>query len=285
MRQAQPVADAGRGRAARGDVAARPFVVGNWKMWGPRTALAEIEAIAAAARAHPAVRVALCLPATLIDMAHRQAPGLAIGGQDCHAEPEGAHTGSISAGLLREAGASLVLIGHSERRQAGERDADVRAKLHAARAGGLRAIVCVGEPAEAHAHAAAHVERQLAASLADAAPEGLAIAYEPVWAIGAGCAAEMDGIAAMHAAIRTYVRRRFGPDHRRVPILYGGSVDPANAAAILAIDGVAGVLVGGASRDATRFASIIAAAARLASHQIRMPSADRICVRCSGQVV
>jgi triosephosphate isomerase len=258
MRQAQPVADAGRGRAAWGE-AARPFIVGNWKMWGPRTALAEIDAIAAEAHAHPEVEVALCLPATLVDAARALAPGLAIGGQDCHAEPEGAFTGCISAGLLRDAGASLVLLGHSERRRlCGERDADIRGKLRAARAAGLAAIVCVGEPAEARGDAAEYVRRQLIDALEDAAPEGLTIAYEPVWAIGTGRAADPAAIAAIHGTIRGCLQAIFGQDHRKIAILYGGSVDPENASAILAARDVAGVLVGTASRSARTFGAIIA---------------------------
>jgi triosephosphate isomerase len=258
MRQAQPMADAGRGRTAWGE-AARPFVVGNWKMWGPRAALAEIDGIAAAARAHPEVDVALCLPATLIEAARARAPDLAIGGQDCHAEAEGAFTGSVSAGLLREAGASLALLGHSERRRlCGERDADVRDKLRAARAAGLTAIVCVGEPAEARAHAADYVRQQLIEMLEDAAPEGLTIAYEPIWAIGIGRAADARAIATIHSAIRGCLQALFGEHHRQIGILYGGSVDPDNVAAVLTASEVAGVLVGSASRSARTFAAIIA---------------------------
>ncbi len=233
-----------------------PLVVGNWKMWGPRSALPEIDAIATVARAHPEVQLALCLPATLIDVAVARAPDLMIGAQDCHAERDGAYTGCVSASLLREAGASIVLVGHSERRRlCGERDADVCAKLRGVRAGGLRPILCVGEPAEERDRAADYVCRQLAE-----ARDKLAIAYEPIWAIGAGRAAEPGEIAAMHATIGAFLHRRYGAQGHQIPVLYGGSVDPANAAAILGIDGVAGVLVGAASRDARSFASIVASA-------------------------
>ncbi len=232
----------------------RKLIAGNWKMHGSLAALAEIDAVGLAQARHPGVDVAICPPFTLIAPACGR--GVAIGAQDCHAEPTGAHTGCVSAAMLVEAGATCCIVGHSERRaDHGETDAMVRAKAKAAMAAGLAAILCVGETrAERDAgRAKAVVTAQLAGSL-PAQRKALAIAYEPVWAIGTGLIPTLADIADMHAAIRAVV----GPVVR---ILYGGSVKPENAAEILRIADVDGALVGGASLTAAAFVPIIAAAA------------------------
>jgi triosephosphate isomerase len=242
----------------------RKLVAGNWKMNGNLAALAELAAIAEAARAAGGVDVVICPPFTLIAAAAARATGLAIGGQDCHPAPSGAHTGSVSAAMLKEAGAKLVIVGHSERRaEAGETDSMVRDKAAAALAAGLQTIVCVGE-SEAERLAGRALERvggQLAASLPDPEGEGkLVVAYEPIWAIGTGRTATPADVAEMHSAIRTNLVNRFGDAGSRVRILYGGSVNAANAAALFAVDDVDGALVGGASLTADQFVPIIAAA-------------------------
>jgi triosephosphate isomerase (TIM) len=223
------------------------LVAGNWKMNGLRgDGLALARDIAARAREPHRCELLVCPPATLL-VAIGEAlgsSGVALGGQDCHTEPKGAFTGCISAEMLRDAGCSHAIVGHSERRHTcGETDADVRAKTLAAWRAGLVAIVCVGETrAEREAGLAKSVvEAQLAGSLPDrATPENLIVAYEPVWAIGTGLTPTMADIAEMHAAIRAHI-----PSGTR--ILYGGSVNPKNAAEILALEEVDGALVGGAS--------------------------------------
>ena len=243
----------------------RKLVAGNWKMNGNRSALGELAAIAAAAREAPGVDVAICPPFTLIPLAVPRAGGLTIGGQDCHSRDSGAFTGSVSAPMLADAGAKLVIVGHSERRaEQGETDEAVRAKAEAALRHGLTAIVCVGE-SETEREAGRHVERvtgQLAGSLPDAAEAGLVVAYEPIWAIGTGRTATPGDVAEMHAAIRDTLLARFGEAGGRVRILYGGSVNPGNAASLFAVDDVDGALVGGASLTAAQFVPIIEAAAR-----------------------
>jgi triosephosphate isomerase (TIM) len=229
----------------------RKLIAGNWKMHGSRAALGEIDAIAVAGIA--GVDVAICPPFPLIERACGR--GVAIGGQDCHGEPSGAHTGCVSAAMLAEAGATFCIVGHSERRaDQGETDAQVRTKAEAAVGAGLTAIVCVGETlAQRDAgEALAVVRSQLAGSLPDAR-DGLVVAYEPVWAIGTGRVPSQDDIAAIHAAIRSVVGES-------VPILYGGSVKPSNAAEILHIANVDGALVGGASLTAADFVPIVRAA-------------------------
>ena len=194
-------------------MAFKRLVAGNWKMHGTSAELVEIETISVASRA-AACDVALCLPATLIERAARSVPGLAIGGQDCHWADHGAHTGDVSARLLKDAGATLTIVGHSERRAAyGEADADVRAKAEAALAAGLSVILCVGESLEVReaGEAVALVCRQLDASLPPAAEEGgLAVAYEPIWAIGTGRIPSMEDIAEMHAALRRGLITAYG---------------------------------------------------------------------------
>lgn len=211
-------------------------------------------------------RVALCPPATLIA---RMAWGLRggsveIGGQDCHTATSGAYTGSVSGELLVDAGASLVILGHSERRQGlGETDADVSAKVEAALAAGLEPIICVGETLhEREAGREIEVVRsQVLGSLPDALNgKAFAVAYEPVWAIGTGLTPTLEQIEAVHRAVRSAMVERLGDSGRQAPILYGGSVKPSNAAEILAVAEVGGALVGGASLKAADFLGIIRAA-------------------------
>ena len=241
----------------------RRLIAGNWKMNGTSAALGEVSAIARAAAEHRAVDVALCLPATLIGRAVEVAPGFAIGGQDVHANPDGAHTGCISAAMLLDAGASLAIVGHSERRSdQHESDADVRAKAQAGLAAGLHVILCVGESDEvrSNGNAVSHVIDQLDASLPDD-PSRLSIAYEPIWAIGTGKVAGVAEIGTMHAALRQRLVVTYGAAGEGVRILYGGSVKASNAAEIFAVPDVDGALVGGASLTAADFVPIIEAAA------------------------
>ena len=243
-------------------MAGRKLIVGNWKMNGTARDLDQVRAIAEGAG--EGTDVALCLPATLIDRAARMVPSLAIGGQDVHASGSGAHTGDISAAMLRDAGARLTIIGHSERREAhGESDSDVRSKAEAARAAGLNVILCVGESLDVRetGQAVTTVSGQLDASL-PAEPVD-AIAYEPIWAIGTGKVPSVDDVAAMHAALRQRLVAAYGEDGNNVRILYGGSVKASNAAEIFAIADVDGALVGGASLKAGDFLPIVHAAAKV----------------------
>jgi triosephosphate isomerase (TIM) len=246
-------------------MALRKLVAGNWKMHGLSSDLAEIKAIADAARGYPAVDVALCVPAILIDRAVRAVPDFAIGGQDVHHAEKGAHTGCTSALMLLDAGASLTIVGHSERRDAQrESDEQVKAKAEAALSVGLGAILCVGESLELRERgvAVATVVAQLDGSLPPSL-EGeaeLAVAYEPIWAIGTGKIPTIDEISEMHAAIRAKLRERYGTPGGQVRILYGGSVKPSNAKEIFAIENVDGALVGGASLKAADFLPIVGAA-------------------------
>jgi len=237
------------------------LAAGNWKMHGLAADLAEARALAAAFP-EPSVEVLLCPPATLIA---RMAvtlggSGLRVGGQDCHAEETGAHTGDVSAAMLADAGASHVILGHSERRaDHGETSAQVAAKVGAAWHAGLTAIVCLGETEEERASGRTLdvVAAQLAQSLpAGATGENTVVAYEPVWAIGSGRTPSEDEIAEVHAFLREQL-----PD-RGIRLLYGGSVKAANAEAVFAVPGVDGALVGGASLKAADFGAIISALAR-----------------------
>jgi len=243
----------------------RKLVAGNWKMHGLSRDLDEIRQIADQSRAYPAVDVALCVPAILIERAARSVPGFAIGGQDVHHAEKGAHTGCESAVMLLDAGASLTIVGHSERREA-QRETDqlVKEKAQAALAAGLGVILCIGESLEVRERGAAvqTVLAQLDGSLPDSigGEAELAIAYEPIWAIGTGKVPTVSEIAEMHAAIRRRLDDRFGADGRKVRILYGGSVKPSNAAEIFPIADVNGALVGGASLKAADFIPIVAAA-------------------------
>jgi triosephosphate isomerase len=243
----------------------KKLVAGNWKMHGLSSDLEEIKAIAAQSRDYPDVDVALCVPTILIERAARAVPGFPIGGQDVHHAEKGAHTGCTSALMMLDAGASLTIVGHSERRDAQrESDDDVKAKAESALSVGLSVILCVGESLDVRESggAIATVTGQLDGSLPDAL-EGeaeLAIAYEPIWAIGTGKIPTMPEISKMHAAIRATLREHYGDDGARVRILYGGSVKATNAEEIFAIADVNGALVGGASLKAADFIPIVAAA-------------------------
>jgi triosephosphate isomerase (TIM) len=245
-------------------VAFRKFVVGNWKMNGSLAALTELDAIAAAASEHRAVEVAICPPATLIAPMRARQPNLLIGAQDCHAATSGAHTGCLSVAMLAEAGAQLVIVGHSERRSDNfETDFEVKAKASAAIQGGLIAIVCVGESeAQRDAGDAIDVVRaQLYGSIPlIGSAANLVVAYEPVWAIGTGRTPKISDVADMHRAIRAKLAAQLGDEGRGVRILYGGSVKPSNAAEFMAITDVNGALVGGASLTSADFIPIIASA-------------------------
>jgi len=243
----------------------RKLVAGNWKMNGSLVALAELGPIAEAARDAGGVDVALCPPFTLIAPAVTRAGGaVTIGAQDCHAHDSGAHTGCVSVGMLKEAGAKIAIVGHSERRaDQHETDAEIRAKAETVLRQGLAAIVCVGET-DAQRSAGDHVEvvtAMLAGSLPDDWEEGeLVVAYEPVWAIGTGNVATPADVAEMHAAIRGHLTGRFGDRGNRIRILYGGSVKADNARELFAVPDVDGALVGGASLTAAAFVPIVEAA-------------------------
>lgn len=245
-------------------MARRKLIAGNWKMNGSSAALSELDIIAAAAKAAPGLDVALCVPFTLIASAKARVPALIIGAQDVHARTYGAHTGCISATMLLEAGATAVIVGHSERRaEQFESDAAVRAKVEAALSVGLTTILCVGE-SEAERDAGNHlitVQSQLDGSLPDEASGLLVVAYEPIWAIGTGKTASTEDVAAMHRAIRKRLVGRFGAAGDAVRILYGGSVKSDNAAELFGVEDVDGALVGGASLTAAAFVPVIEAAA------------------------
>jgi triosephosphate isomerase (TIM) len=246
----------------------RPLIAGNWKMHGT---LAEGRALAGAVLAGAGAGVGsaelLVCPAFPFVAAVAGAlsgSGIAVGGQDCHAAAKGAHTGDVSAPMLRDVGGSHVILGHSERRaNHAETDAVVLAKAEAALAAGLTAIVCVGESeaqrlaGEAEAVVTGQLDGSLPAGFAGA---GGVVAYEPVWAIGTGRTPTEAEIAAIHAAIRARLVARFGAAGEGLRILYGGSVKPSNAKAILALPHVDGALVGGASLVAADFLAIAAAA-------------------------
>lgn len=243
----------------------RHLIAGNWKMNGLASALGEALQVAQAAKDAETVDVMLCPPATLIERMRLATLGspLLVGGQDCHAEASGAHTGDISAEMLNDAGATAVIVGHSERRtDHGETDAVVCAKAQAARRAGLMAITCIGET-EAERDSGKTLDvlsRQLAGSVPDGDPADIVIAYEPVWAIGTGRTPSEGDIAEAHAHIRARLAERFGAAGSGVRILYGGSMKPANAAAILAVPEVNGGLIGGASLKAADFLGIVSAA-------------------------
>jgi triosephosphate isomerase (TIM) len=242
------------------------LIAGNWKMNGVEASLDEARALAALVDERPpAARVALCPPATLIwRMSDLLAGcGILVGGQDCSDTAQGAFTGDVSAAMLVDAGARLVILGHSERREHhGETDACVAVKVERALAAGLEPIVCVGESLDQHqvGDAIAVVSRQIRGSLPSTlAGHPFAIAYEPVWAIGSGRVPDLAEIEAVHGALRQSLIDLFGEDGRLIPILYGGSVNGDNAALILGGREVGGALVGGASLTAASFAPIIRA--------------------------
>jgi len=245
----------------------RPLIAGNWKMNGTRRSADELTRIIEGARDLTArMDLLVCPPATLIVGFAAMARGsrVAIGGQDCHAEPAGAFTGDISAEMLKDAGATAVIVGHSERRTCHhETDADVRAKALAARRARLLAIVCIGETrAEREAgETLATVGRQFACSLPDEANAAtLALAYEPVWAIGSGLTPTPNDVAEVHGFLRKQLMARYGEAGEGIRILYGGSVKPSNAGELLTVADVNGALVGGASLKAEDFLEIARAA-------------------------
>lgn len=244
----------------------RALVAGNWKMNGLAGALTEAEKIAAglASGQTAGCDAMLCPPATLLaPMRVKLGSGpILLGGQDCHAAASGAHTGDISAEMIRDAGGAAIIVGHSERRaDHGESNAMVQAKALAAHRAGLIAIVCVGETeAERNVGKALEVVgAQLAGSLPDGAHAGnLVVAYEPVWAIGTGKTPTAADVAEVHFFIRAHLQTRY-PDGAAFRILYGGSVKPGNAEELMGVANVNGALVGGASLKAEDFLGIIAA--------------------------
>ncbi|MEM7242774.1 MAG: triose-phosphate isomerase [Pseudomonadota bacterium] len=241
----------------------RKLAAGNWKMNGTSAALDQIEKLSTIL-GNPTAEVLICPPATLISRAAAMAKDIAIGGQDCHQENTGAHTGDISAEMLADAGATYVILGHSERRtDHKETDACVRDKTKSAWGAGLTAIVCVGETLDQReaSNTLDIIGGQLAGSIPDLATgQNLVVAYEPVWAIGTGLVPDTDQIGEVHDFIRTRLERRFGEGvGRSVRILYGGSMKPSNAAEICAVSNVDGGLVGGASLKAEDFAGIVTA--------------------------
>ncbi|QBY00976.1 triose-phosphate isomerase [Rhodophyticola sp. CCM32] len=245
----------------------RKLAAGNWKMNGQAAELAELEALTSTCPT-PGVDVLICPPATLIDrmtgLLDRLGASTATGGQDCHSAETGAHTGDIAATMLADAGATYVILGHSERRQDhGESNADVQAKITAAWSADLIAILCIGET-EAEYKTGQTLDilhQQLAGSLPDSADAArLVIAYEPVWAIGTGLVPTLDEIAAAHGFIRSALTTRYGADTAQgIRLLYGGSVKPGNATEIFSVPDVDGALVGGASLKASDFSAIITA--------------------------
>lgn len=243
----------------------KPLLAGNWKMNGLRTSQAEFHKMKAGLTDTLAdsANVMICPPATLIPALADIAAGSAIlvGGQDCHGEKSGAHTGDISAEMLKDAGATAVIVGHSERRtDHGEGDGVVNAKAQAAWRAGLVAIVCVGETeAERKAgQAVSIVQGQLNNSVPDGATaENTVIAYEPVWAIGTGLTPTAQDVEEMHKAMRDNLLSRFSDAGAAMRLLYGGSVKPANAAELMAVSNVNGALVGGASLKAEDFLGIL----------------------------
>jgi triosephosphate isomerase len=251
--------------------AIRPLIAGNWKMNGLKRSTAEFEAmIAGAGSVIAKADLLVCPPATLLATFAEKTGGilpadqkvLALGAQDCHAKASGAHTGDISAEMLADAGASFVIVGHSERRaDHGETDALVRQKAEAAWRAGLTAIVCIGET-QAHRDAgkALHIcGGQLSGSLPDGATAAnLVVAYEPVWAIGTGLTPTVEDIKQVHQFIRDKLITRFKGEGAKIRILYGGSVKPSNAAELMAVPNVNGALVGGASLKAADFLAIVA---------------------------
>lgn len=243
----------------------QPFIVGNWKMNGTRAMLSEARAIDRGAARCPGVRVGIAPPFTLIGAMAEAVQAAHVGAQDCHTAASGPFTGDVSAPMLNDAGAQFVIVGHSERRALhGESDAVVKAKAEAALAAGIEVIVCVGET-EAERDAG-QAEAVVTAQLAGSLPQGddcaarVTVAYEPVWAIGTGRVPSLDDIGAMHSAIRATLNTIYGEGSAAVRILYGGSVNAANASELLAVGEVGGALVGGASLTAESFLAIVLAA-------------------------
>jgi triosephosphate isomerase len=232
-------------------------------MHGLQGSVAELEKIIAGAnRLRDSVDILVCPPATLLTAfaAAVRGSAVAVGAQDCHAEASGAHTGDLSAEMLKDAGASAVILGHSERRQNhAESDADVQVKTQAAWRAGLMPIVCIGETKEERDAGAtlSRIERQLDESFPPALNGDLVVAYEPVWAIGSGLTPTPSDVAQVHALIRDRLCARFGAVGEAARILYGGSVKPSNAKELMAVENVDGALVGGASLKADEFLGIV----------------------------
>ncbi|MCA0043613.1 triose-phosphate isomerase [Celeribacter litoreus] len=243
---------------------ARKLAAGNWKMNGLKASLTEATALAEMFPA-PSVDILLCPPFTLVGAMADALSGskVAVGGQDCHTNSSGAHTGDISAEMLVDAGCGYVILGHSERRaDHGETDALISAKTVAAIEAGLVAVVCVGETLEQReaGETLAVIRSQLAGSLPDSVDLAkLVIAYEPVWAIGTGKIPTLEQIAEVHDDMRATLSDRFGGGAADIPLLYGGSVKPTNADEIFATSNVDGALVGGASLKAADFSGIVTA--------------------------
>jgi triosephosphate isomerase (TIM) len=246
--------------------AIRPLIAGNWKMNGLRASMGEFEAmLAGASDVADQADLLVCPPATLIAAFAEKARGsktLAVGAQDCHPKASGAHTGDISAEMLADAGASAIIVGHSERRADHcETDALVRQKAEAVWRAGLTAIVCIGETQQQRdAGQTLDICRgQLRGSLPDGATaDRLVVAYEPVWAIGTGLTPTVADVEQIHRFIRDVLTARFSSEGARIRILYGGSVKPSNAAELMAVANVNGALVGGASLKAADFLAIAA---------------------------
>ncbi len=244
----------------------KKLIVGNWKMNGLASSLAEIEALKGLT-GEAACDIVVCPPFTLVEKAVERArgSGIAIGAQDCHAQTSGAYTGDVSAEMLAEIGARFVILGHSERRSAyKEMDAVVAGKAAAVHGAGLVSIICVGETREERdeGRAIEVVRAQLEASIPNTATSSnTTIAYEPVWAIGTGLVPTLEQIEEIHSSIRQALEKRLGENGQGVRILYGGSVKASNAQAIFGVSNVDGALVGGASLKASEFAGIITAAA------------------------
>ena len=243
----------------------KPLVAGNWKMNGLAASLAELKALKERLAQHPVpeAEVMICPPATLLAQARYALTGsdVRLGAQDCHRLPSGAHTGDISAEMLADAGASAVIVGHSERRKDhGETDAVVNAKAKAAHRAGLTAVICVGETREQRNEGKTLeiVRVQLEGSLTrESRAADTVIAYEPVWAIGSGLTPTPADIAEAHGFIRGELGQLLKAQGREVRILYGGSVKPANASELLVLPDVDGALVGGASLTAADFYAIL----------------------------
>jgi triosephosphate isomerase (TIM) len=246
----------------------RPLIAGNWKMNGLKASASELgQMLAGAAGPAQKADLLICPPATLVlafAAAVQESP-LRIGAQDCHPKPSGAHTGDISAEMVADAGATAIIVGHSERRaDHGETDALVRQKAEAAWRAGLIAIVCVGETQDQRdaGQTLEVVGRQLAGSLPDGSTAAnLVVAYEPVWAIGTGRTPTPQDVQEVHGFIRDQITQRFSGEGAKVRILYGGSVKPSNAAELLAVPHVNGALIGGASLKASDFLGIAQAVA------------------------
>jgi triosephosphate isomerase len=247
----------------------RTLIAGNWKMNGLLADLAQLDQVAAAIMpSAEGPEGLLCLPATLIHpgAVKSASSGLKIGGETCHAKEKGAHTGDISAEMLKDAGASYVIVGHSERRaDHSESDKTVSGQASAALRAGLTPIICVGETLQQRdaGQVSEVITGQISGSIpADATPGSIVVAYEPVWAIGTGRVANAEQIGEAHKLIRDLLLQRFGAAGNETRILYGGSMNPANAAEILAVTNVNGGLIGGASLKADDFLAIYRLAAK-----------------------